>query len=636
MNFIKKIKKYRSIFLLLSILFTVCLSSQALAVQQPLTFTAQPSFPQTVAQSATYTLNYTIKNNIPRITVPLSFSATVTAGTIADSGGTCGSSLSGNTTCTKTFLFTAPSSGQTVTGEVSVVYNSRYPLTDNTLSFTIPSVAAPTITSLDTTSGTTAGGTSVVITGTNFTDATAVTFGGTAASSYTVNSATQITATTPAHAAGAVDVAVTTAGGTATSLGGYTYQIPISVTEPSLMFVTTASSGTITYRGTLTVTNNDSTEAAQTITATPSSGSGITQSATTCGDSLSAGSSCTFTFTSSLPVNTAGTVAISGTNTSTVTNSVSAISVTAFSPPVNATNNAALMLVAGCSSIPEVLQVTNLSNAAVSSITATATAANWSSSRNPTITNGCSGVSLAAYSSSNGADVCSLSVVPNGSAASGDNGTITVSGTNTNTAGIIAAVENNTAIPTSGPTAVTLGSALPGTSPTEKVIFLNQTCNLVKVAANANQSGSIAWDPAGTPTSTGGTSTAGNLGQTQSILAIHTVGITESQAANTYAAGLCTPSQLNQNNAVTWYLPSVGSGTSTDPAIIATNGDELGLVMYYGVNNSNTDNTAAYWSSTESSSTFALLEYFGNGLEAQGPLLKADDGSVRCARALTY
>ena len=41
------------------------------------------------------------------------------------------------------------------------------------------------------------GGTSVTITGTNFTGATAVTFGGIAATSFTVNSATQITAVAP-------------------------------------------------------------------------------------------------------------------------------------------------------------------------------------------------------------------------------------------------------------------------------------------------------------------------------------------------------------------------------------------------------------------------------------------------------
>ena len=79
----------------------------------------------------------------------------------------------------------------------------------------------PATTSLTPTSGSTTGGTSVVITGTDFTGATAVTFGGTAATGYVVDSDTQITATSPAHAAGTVDVQVTTPDGTSANSAGY-------------------------------------------------------------------------------------------------------------------------------------------------------------------------------------------------------------------------------------------------------------------------------------------------------------------------------------------------------------------------------------------------------------------------------
>ena len=58
-------------------------------------------------------------------------------------------------------------------------------------------VTPPTVTGVSPSSGPTAGGTVVTITGTNFTGASAVNFGATAAASYTVDSATQITATTP-------------------------------------------------------------------------------------------------------------------------------------------------------------------------------------------------------------------------------------------------------------------------------------------------------------------------------------------------------------------------------------------------------------------------------------------------------
>jgi hypothetical protein len=74
--------------------------------------------------------------------------------------------------------------------------------------------------------GTAAGGTAVTITGTGFTGATAVSFGGTAATTFTVDSDTQISATTPAHAAGVVDVSVTTPNGTSTVPGLFTY-LPI-------------------------------------------------------------------------------------------------------------------------------------------------------------------------------------------------------------------------------------------------------------------------------------------------------------------------------------------------------------------------------------------------------------------------
>jgi hypothetical protein len=91
---------------------------------------------------------------------------------------------------------------------------------------------APTITAsgVSPNTGSTSGGTSVTITGTGFTGVTTgVTFGGTAAS-FTVNSLTQITATTPAHAAGTVDVAVTTGAGTATATAAFTYIPPPIVT----------------------------------------------------------------------------------------------------------------------------------------------------------------------------------------------------------------------------------------------------------------------------------------------------------------------------------------------------------------------------------------------------------------------
>jgi hypothetical protein len=72
----------------------------------------------------------------------------------------------------------------------------------------------PTITNVNPNAGPTSGGTSVVITGTNFTGVLGVTFGTTPATSFTVNSAAQITAVSPAHTAGTVDIRVTNGAGT--------------------------------------------------------------------------------------------------------------------------------------------------------------------------------------------------------------------------------------------------------------------------------------------------------------------------------------------------------------------------------------------------------------------------------------
>jgi autotransporter passenger strand-loop-strand repeat protein len=74
---------------------------------------------------------------------------------------------------------------------------------------------AVTVTGVSPASGPAAGGATVTITGSNFTGATAVSFGGTAATNFTVVSATQIKATEPAGTAGqSVDVTVTTPIGT--------------------------------------------------------------------------------------------------------------------------------------------------------------------------------------------------------------------------------------------------------------------------------------------------------------------------------------------------------------------------------------------------------------------------------------
>ena len=101
--------------------------------------------------------------------------------------------------------------------------------------FEVPAPGVPVVSSISPSAGLTSGGTSVVITGTSFTGATAVTFGNLAAASFTVNSDTQITAVAPVEAAGTVNITVTTVAGTsATSAQDqFTFVVPPTVSSIS-------------------------------------------------------------------------------------------------------------------------------------------------------------------------------------------------------------------------------------------------------------------------------------------------------------------------------------------------------------------------------------------------------------------
>ncbi|MFG2059665.1 phage tail tube protein [Micromonospora sp. NPDC048930] len=83
----------------------------------------------------------------------------------------------------------------------------------------------PAVTGLSPAGGSTAGGNLVQVYGSKFTGASAVKFGATNATNYTVVNDTLIVATAPAATAGAKDVTVTTPGGTSpnTAADDYTY-----------------------------------------------------------------------------------------------------------------------------------------------------------------------------------------------------------------------------------------------------------------------------------------------------------------------------------------------------------------------------------------------------------------------------
>lgn len=121
-----------------------------------------------------------------------------------------------------------------------------------TAAYTIAgSPAAPTVTGIGPATGSSAGGTSVTIVGTNFTGVTAVDFGTTPATSFTVNSATNITAVSPA-ASGSVHVTVVAAGGTSatTTADLFSYGIVPIITGLSPASATVGSAAiTLTVSG---------------------------------------------------------------------------------------------------------------------------------------------------------------------------------------------------------------------------------------------------------------------------------------------------------------------------------------------------------------------------------------------------
>lgn len=98
------------------------------------------------------------------------------------------------------------------------------------VSYVAVDVSAPTISSLSVTSGPATGGTTTVVSGTNLSNVTGITVGGTPATVWRNNTGTSVTFITPAGSAGAQNVVITTPAGTASSNNAFTYIGPITVT----------------------------------------------------------------------------------------------------------------------------------------------------------------------------------------------------------------------------------------------------------------------------------------------------------------------------------------------------------------------------------------------------------------------
>ncbi len=172
---------------------------------------------------------------------------------------------------------------------------------------------APTVTGISPTSGPTTGGTSVTITGTNLSSATAVEFG-TNNASITSNTATQIVATSPSGSTGSVHVTVTTAGGTSTTGGSdqFTYY---TVPGAPTIGTATAGDGQASVTFTAPSSNGGSAISGYTVTSNPGGKTGTGTVSPISVPNLTNGTAYTFTVTAT---NAAGTSSASAASNSVI------------------------------------------------------------------------------------------------------------------------------------------------------------------------------------------------------------------------------------------------------------------------------------------------------------------------------
>lgn len=144
-----------------------------------------------------------------------------------------------------TILATAPAGTGTVNVTVTTASGTSPIVTADRYTYRL----APTVTKLSAKGGPATGGTSVTITGTELSEASAVRFGAVAAEHITVLSPTSITATAPANVGGTLNVTVTTPGGTSapSSKNRFKYTPVVEALSPSSSPLT--GGGVVTVSG---------------------------------------------------------------------------------------------------------------------------------------------------------------------------------------------------------------------------------------------------------------------------------------------------------------------------------------------------------------------------------------------------
>lgn len=357
----------------------------------------------------------------------------------------------------------------------------------------------------------------------------------------------------------------------------------IKITEPSLMFVNRNFGGSSSYTGTLTVTNVGSTNVLS-LSATPSSSS-ITQSSTTCTSSLAPNASCTYTFTSTYPVNSSATVTIQASNATSVVTPVAAISVVALAPPTDTA--VGMTLVAGCTNTTNdagLFEITNNTTSTVSNIVAGASSGLKGITINNNTNNAnnvwCKGATLANN------QYCEIQVLPNTTAA-GDTGSIIFSGTNTANVEIQTKVEaaQGSGFPYSTGTSLAQGGY---------IFVANNSCNLVEVVESSDSTGQT-W-----------------------------------AQSQTYCSGTIGTGTTHSD----WRLVDLGPSPGNSAGFNSLTGEFL--VLYNGgtpVASMSTSASNFYWGANINSSTAWTANFNGSGTQTGDT--KTDTNYLRCVRAFT-
>lgn len=191
----------------------LAITQSAAITDATITVTGSPLTLTTNGPTGTLTINNT-SLIVAATNITSTFTGTALNGNVTETGNTC-ASVAPQASCTLTYT-----PGSTVVSQTSFPIQGS---NTNAVTAAIQIDAGITLSSVSPSSGAASGGTGVTLTGVGLTGATGVTFGGSAATSVNVVNSTTVTAVTPAHAAGAVDVVITTPSGSATDTNGYTY-----------------------------------------------------------------------------------------------------------------------------------------------------------------------------------------------------------------------------------------------------------------------------------------------------------------------------------------------------------------------------------------------------------------------------